>query len=111
MPFTLSNLAAGMACLSVLGCSPVPDREARQEPPLANTVWVLAELAGHSVTVPPNMRLVDLRFQPRSRFTGFTGCNVLAGRYEATDTRLEFREPLTTTLGICPAPVIREQEG
>lgn len=110
MPFKRSGLAAAIVCLSVLSCTPVPDSTPRQEPPLANTAWALAELGGEAIILPPSMQLIDLRFRTGALVTGFTGCNVLTGRYEATDTRLEFREPLSTTLRICPSPALMEQE-
>ena len=108
MPISRAGRCAGYVGLAALltapGCSPVPETAAVAESPLENTVWILAELDGGPVAVPPSRRLPDLRFREGERVTGFTGCGILTGTYEATDTRLDFREPLVTTRGLCPSP-------
>lgn len=79
--------------------------------PLAGTDWRLFELNGAPALTPETGRGPALRFDAEEeRLSGFTGCNLMSGRYTQEGERLTIAMELVTTKMACIDPALNRQE-
>lgn len=76
---------------------------------LAGTTWLLAELGGEPVVVPPEHTRARLVLDPgATTFHGSTGCNLISGTYELGVSALRLKAGAMTMMA-CPDDAIQEQ--